>query len=114
MAQIEKEVTIKHVFTRDQLTGTRNPAGNEVIAGQTIFNKLRASGVPVIGVLGVLAVEWGKLTIAYEDGLDGDEWAFTFVGKPMPKEWVAKCAKPGRALRLDNPLPRQIAEAEEL
>lgn len=107
-------VTIKVSFTRDELTGKRNPAGNEVLAGQTIFGALRARGVPVIGVLGVLAVEWGTLTIAHEDGLDGDEWAYTFIGAPMPKEWAAKCAKPGRVLRLDNPLAKQIAEAEEL
>lgn len=107
-------VTIKEIFTRDQLTGTRNPAGNEVIAGQIIFKRLRARGVPVIGSLGVLAVEWGKLTVEHEDGLDGDEWTWTFTGQAMPDEWIRKCAAPGTVLRLNNPLAKQIAEADEL
>jgi len=114
MAQAAKEIDVKLTFTRDQLTGTRNPAGNEVLAGQVIFSALRQRGVPVIGVLGVLAVEWGTLTISHEDGLDGDEWHYRYQGKPMPQGWVTKCAMPGRVLRLDNPLAAQIAAAEEL
>lgn len=106
--------TIKETFTRDQLLDNRNPAGNEVLAAQMIFDKLRSRGVPLIGVLGVLAVEWGKLTIEHEDGLDGDEWHYTWVGEPMPKEWIANCSKPGAALRLNKPLAQQIAEADEL
>lgn len=113
-AMAEKIITVAETFTRDQLTGSRNPQGNEVLAGQVIFNRLRAKGVPVIGALGVLAVEWGTLTISHEDGLDGDEWTYTYTGRAMPAEWIKKCAQPGRVLRLDKSLAQQIAEADEL
>jgi hypothetical protein len=110
----QNEIKVVETFTRDQLTGTKNPQGNEVLAGQVIFGRLRSKGVPVIGVLGVLAVEWGTLTIKHDDGLDGDEWTYTYVGKPMPKEWALKLSKPGVALTLANPLAAQIAAEEEL
>lgn len=110
----QNEIKVVETFTRDQFTGKRNPQGNEVLAGQVIFGRLRARGVPLIGVLGVIAVEWGTLTIAHDDGLDGDEWTYTYVGKPMPKEWIAKMTKPGFALRLDAPLAAQIAAEDEL
>lgn len=113
-AMSEKIITVRETFTRDQLTGTRNPEGNEVLAAQTIFNRLRAKGVPVIGTLGVLAIEWGVLTIAHEDGLDGDEWIYTFTGRRMPEEWAKVFAQPGRALRLNKSLAQHIAEADEL
>lgn len=107
-------VTISETFTRDQLTGTRNPVGNEVLAGQVIMTRLRKRGVPLIGVLGILAVENGTLTVQHEDGLDGDEWTYSWTGEPMPREWVDKCSQPGACLRLNYPLAQQIAEAEEL
>lgn len=110
-----KEITVSITITRDDLcSAKKNPASNEMLAAQIIFDKLRTRGVPVIGVLGILAVEWGKLTIEHEDGLDGDEWKWTWTGKPMPLEWVMKCAQPGRVLRLDYPLAQQIADADEL
>jgi hypothetical protein len=111
---LDKIITVTETFTRDQLTGSRNHEANEVNAGQVILNRLRARGVPVIGVLGVLAVEWGVLTIAHEDGLDGDEWIWTYTGHCMPAEWIKRCAAPGRALRLNYPLARQIADEDEL
>jgi len=107
-------ITVVETFTRLQMTGRANPEGNETIAANTIFNRMLAKGVPIIGILGVLAVEWGKLTIEYEDGLDGDEWTYTWTGEPMPKEFIDKLKIPGNRLRLTNPLAQQIAEAEEL
>lgn len=109
-----KTIIVNETFTRDQLLGSRNPAGNELLASQVIFGRLRAKGVPVIGVIGVIAVEWGKLTIEHEDGLDGDEWHYTWTGVPMPKEWIIKCMKPGAVLKLNYPLAQQIADADEL
>lgn len=108
--------TIAETFTRDQLTGRANPQGNEVLAGQVIMTRLRKRGVPVIGVLGVLAVEHGTLTIQHEDGLDGDEWTWTWVGKPMTQEWINKCYGPhgNQCLRLDKSLAQKIAEEDEL
>jgi len=111
----QSEITIRETFTRDQLISKRNnPESNEVLSARVILNRLRQRGVPVIGVLGVLAVEWGTLTIAHADGLDGDEWTYTYTGKPMPREWIERCARPDHALRLDKPLAAQIAEDEEL
>lgn len=109
-----KSITVKEVFTRHQFLGKRNPQGNEVLAAQVIFTRLRNRGVPVIGVLGVIAVEWGKLTIEHEDGLDGDEWTYTWEGVPMPRHWIERCAVPGAALKLDKPLAALIAEEDEL
>lgn len=115
---MKTDKTVSFTFTRDQLTGTRNPQGNEVIAGQVIFGKLRAAGVPVIGVLGVLAVEWGELNIKHEDGLDGDEWTFTYTGKLLDQYWRDLFAKAGSRIKLDQPLaPRiaaKLAEDDEL
>lgn len=105
-----KEQTVSVTITRDDLTRSiNNPEGNEVRAGQVIFGKLRRLGVPVIGVLGVLAVEWGELNIKQEDGLDGDEWTFTYTGKLLDKYWIGVVTKPGRGIRLDEPLAPQIA-----
>lgn len=108
-----KEITVKETFTREQFLGKKNPEANEVLAGQVIFNRLRARGVPVIGVLGVIAVEWGKLTIEHEDGLDGDEWHYTYTGAPMPAEWVKACSKPGAVLTLKDPLLERIKAQED-
>jgi hypothetical protein len=110
----QNEITVRETFTRDQLTGTKNPVGNEVLAGQVIFGRLRQKGVPVIGILGVLAVEWGTLTIAHDDGLDGDEWTFTWTGVPMPQKWIAHFNKPGVCMNLTFDLKAKIAaEAAE-
>lgn len=101
--------TVSFTFTRDQLTGTRNPQGNEILAGQVIFGKLRAAGVPVIGVLGILAVEWGEFTVKHDDGLDGDEWTYTYTGKLLDDYWIKEVGKLGNAPRLDRPLASRIA-----
>lgn len=104
-----KEITIRVTFTRDQLTGTKNPAGNEVLAGQVIMGALRKRGVPVIGVLGLLGVEWGTLTCAQEDGLDGDEWTWTWTGVKMPPTLVDKYQRPGHRIKLESPLSVEVA-----
>lgn len=102
--------TVRVTFTRDDLTrNAKNPEGNEVLAGRVIYGRLRALGVPVIGCLGVLAVEWGKLTITHDDGLDGDEWTWEYTGELLDQYWIGVVTKPGRAMRLDDPLAAQIA-----
>lgn len=108
-------ITVSATFTRDMLANNRNnPQGNEVIGAAIILKKLRDLGVPVIGVLGVIAVEWGELRITAEDGLDGDEWTYSWAGMPMTKEWQQRCAQPGKALKLDTPLAALIAADDEL
>lgn len=108
-------ITVSATFTRDQLTSQRqNPRGNEVIGAAMVLTRLRNLGVPVIGVLGVIAVEWGELRITASDGLDGDEWTYTWAGVPMEKEWQQRCAKAGSALKLDTPLAELIAAEDEL
>lgn len=110
----KKQITVTLTVTRDELIDSRNPQGNEMLASATILSRLRAQGVPVIGILGVLAVENGTLTIKHEDGLDGDEWTWTWTGEPMADKWVRECARPGAALKLNYPLAKMIADAEEL
>lgn len=107
----QKTITVRETFTRDQFLGKTNPEGNDVLASRVIFSRLRQRGVPLIGVLGVIAVEWGVLTIAHDDGLDGDEWTFTWIGKEVPAKWRDFMCKPGRALSIDKPLAPQIAAA---
>lgn len=108
----ENEVTIRETFTRDQFLGTKNPEGNDMLAARVIFGRLRSRGVPVIGALGVLGVEWGKLTIEHEDGLDGDEWHYAWTGRPLTKEWIAEITKPGKCVSIAEPLaPRILAES---
>lgn len=104
----QDEITITETFTRDQMLGQVNPQGNEVLAGQ-ILARFRRRGVPLVGVLGFIAVEWGTLTIEHDDGLDGDEWKWTWTGKPVPPEFMHLLTTPGRCLRLDEPLALKIA-----
>lgn len=100
--------TIRAVFPRDTFIGKRNPQGNEVIASQLIFNALRKKGVPLIGILGVIAVEHGTLKVTKEDGLDGDEFVFEWTGVPMPPQYRDK------TITLSNSLAVLIAREEEL
>lgn len=109
----EKEVTIRETFTRDQFLGKANPEGNDFLAARVIFGRLRSRGVPVIGALGVLGVEWGKMTIEHEDGLDGDEWTYTWTGRPLSKEWIAEITKPGKSVSIARPLGPMIAAAKK-
>jgi hypothetical protein len=113
-----KVVTITQTFTRDQLIGMNPTNGkrhpyNAVVATNTIANKLLAAGVPIVGVLGIVAVEWGKLTVEHEDGLDGDEWKYTWTGNEVPKYWRKKMAEVGYRNGLDNPLAALIAADED-
>ena len=108
-----KEVTISVTISRLELAGKNNPKANEPLAAMYIMNRLRAKGVPVTGVLTILAVEWGKLTIAHEDGLDGDEWTYTWTGAPMPPRWIEAC-KEVQGIPLTNPLAPRIAAEDEL
>jgi hypothetical protein len=112
-------VTIKKTFTRLELIGTNPRTGqphnyNEVVTSNTIANRLLAAGIPVVGVLGIVAVEWGKLTVEHEDGLDGDEWKYTWTGEEVPKFWRNRMSGQGYRNRLDNPLAAQIAAEDEL
>lgn len=108
-----KIVTIKKTFTRLELIGKHHATGravpfNEVNSANFLIAELHRIGIPVIGVMGVLAPEWGNLTIAHDDGLDGDEWTYTWTGEAVPRDWREKLARPGYRSRLDKPLRPQI------
>ncbi len=112
-------VTISKTFSRINLIGTVPRTGkpaqyNEVISAGPIINGLLAAGIPVVGILGILAVEWGTLTITHEDGLDGDEWTYTWTGERVPAAYREKMSQPGYRGRMDNPLAAQIAADNEL
>jgi hypothetical protein len=116
-----KEVTIKKTFTRDELVGVMPRTGklaeySPVNSGNYLTARLLEAGVPVIGAFGILAVEWGTMTIKHEDGLDGDEWEITWVGEKLPSGWpkrnrVANCME---KLSMDKPLKQLIADEDEL
>jgi hypothetical protein len=103
--------TIRATYTRDQFSRTPKTehAGVDTKAGEYIAADLLRRGVPVIGHIGVLAVEWGKLTIAHEEGLDGDEWTYTWTGRPVPQEFVTRMNGPNGRLLLAFPLAARIA-----
>lgn len=113
-----KVVTIKKTFTRFELIGS-NSAGkphqyNEVNSANFLITRLLAAGIPVVGVMGVLAVEWGVITITHEDGLDGDEWTYSWTGEEVPKHYRARMQVLGSRNRLDKSLAAQIAADDEL
>jgi hypothetical protein len=103
--------TIRATFTRDQFSRLPKTehAGIDTKAGEMIAAELLRRGVPVIGHIGVLAVEWGKLTISHEEGLDGDEWTYTWTGEPVPAEFVKRMNGPNGRLILVYPLRARIA-----
>lgn len=108
-----KIVTIKRTFTRLELIGKHHATGravpfNEVNSANHLITELHKVGIPVVGVMGVLAPEWGLLTITHEDGLDGDEWTYAWSGEQVPRDWREKLAKVGYRSRLDKPLRKQI------
>lgn len=114
-----KVVTISKTFTRLELIGTvprtgKSAAYNEVNSSNHLMTRLLNAGIPVVGILGILAVEWGVLTVTHDDGLDGDEWTYSWTGERVPTEYREKMSKLGYRGRLDNPLAAQIAAAEEL
>lgn len=102
--------TITATYTRDQFArlGKSEHAGIDTKAGEYIAADLLRRGVPVIGHIGVLCVEWGKLTIAHEEGLDGDEWTYTWTGTPVPPEFVKRMNSPNGRLVLVYPLTARM------
>lgn len=78
-----QDKTVRVTFTRDEFA--KKPFENQgFLIGSHIIKTLARRGVPVIGVDGIVAVEKGKLTVEYVDGLDGDEWLYTYVGPLVP------------------------------
>jgi hypothetical protein len=119
--QMAKQVTIKKTFTRDELVGVSPRTGKQheyspINSGNFLTNRLLEAGIPVIGAFGILAVEWGVLTITYDgDGLDGDEWEFAWTGEKMPEGWPKRgTANAIEKLAMDKPLKQLIAEDDEL
>jgi hypothetical protein len=117
----QKNVTISRTFTRDQLAkyhvhaeGRAQPY-SEIHTSNFLCRQLLTAGIPVVGLVGLIAVEWGTLTIIHEDGLDGDEWTFSWTGAPVPDDWVWQAGQGGYRNKLagDN-LATRIADAEEL
>jgi hypothetical protein len=104
------EKTIRVTITRDEMTGPKNSGKNLFIAGIAVKERLFTRGIPVTGVDGILMVERGKLTIEHEDGLDGDEWHFTFVGVPVMPEVLKEVYGRGR-LRPSLSEPLAVIEA---
>lgn len=105
--------TIRVTITRDELIGRKNTGRNLFIASVAVREKLLIAGVPVIGVDGIIAVERGTLTIAHDDGLDGDEWTYTFVGEPVMQEVINDVRRIGKRPSLIEPLAMLEAAMRE-
>lgn len=118
---MSKEVKIKRTFTRAQLIGMNSDGRpheyNAVNTGNRLNMRLLEAGIPIIGgtLFGIVAVEWGTLTISHDpDGLDGDEWTYTWIGREVPQPFRRDMAKPtGTRNRLDQPLAARIALADD-
>jgi len=113
--------TITVTITLDHLKFPANRELNNFISGCKITQTLLKHRIPVIGTDGILGVERGQLTVKHEDGLDGDEWHFTFVGEPIRKDMVQQITGPNGRIqhwkRLDEQEAahlKKIAEDDEL
>lgn len=125
------EVTIVERITRGQMMGELNPSGNVVSAAWNVKSRLRKRGIPVIGSLGLVAVEWGTLTIEFEKAEDeraenshddlfaqgqyADAWVYTWTGKPVPADMdLTLISREGKALVMDMPLSALLTADDEL
>jgi hypothetical protein len=121
------EITIVERITRGQMMGELNTCGNIVSAAWNVKTRLRKRGIPIIGSLGLVAVEWGTLTIEFEKGSDerdargddiglyGDAWVYTWTGKPIPADMdLTLVARAGTALVMDMPLSALLTVDDEL
>jgi hypothetical protein len=117
-----KEVTITERITRGQMMDESNTTGNVVAAAFNVKTRLRKRGVPAIGSLGLIAVEWGTLTIEFQrhnplngEGQYDDAWVYSWTGKPVPADIdLAQIATKGHALVMDMPLSALLTVDEEL
>lgn len=104
-------VKIKVSFTRDQLIYDSKPPAplmHQSTIGGRVMRSLQESGVPLIGVLGIISVAYGVLSVHMIDGLDGDEFVYEWEGVPVPRHL--------RHYRLTTQftLADAIADSEEL
>ena len=53
-----------------------NPMGNEVLRNTDLLRRLRSNGIPVVGNISVIGVEYGTLSVTPDR--DFDEWVFTW------------------------------------
>jgi hypothetical protein len=113
----KNEVTLVERITRGEMMGEQNTTGNVVSAAFSVKKRLRQRGIPAIGTLGLVAVEWGTLTIEFEagEGQYNDAWVYTWTGRPVPAgvDLVA-LASNGRALVIDMPLAAVLTADDEL
>ena len=117
--------TIRVTVTREEMKGPGNDEQNVFIAGITLLKILLRARIPVMGISGFVVVARGKLTVEHEDGLDGDEWHYTFVGEPIAAELMDELLrsmeKGGGHFTFTKPLAEReaavrarLAEDEEL
>lgn len=121
MKTVTKSVTISRVELLTNRGKITKPVdqNSSINLGNTLIQILLRVGIPAIGHFGVLAVEWGELTIKHEDDfIVGDQWTYTWTGKPLPEGWPRKQTAGNvtqhAPFRLDKPLAAQIAEDDEL
>lgn len=103
--------TVIVTVSRDQLIRDQQDKGRSaqfMKAGGRILHELRAAGVPIVGAIGLFGVEQGSLTLSMDDGLDGDEFVYTYVGELVP------AAQRGKEFTFSNPMPKPIEEDDEL
>jgi len=76
------------------------------------MRRMLAAGIPVIGVDKIIGIARGELTITHEDGLDGDEWTYSFVGKPVREDARRGAHGQLQTIQLSTDLPMVEYAAE--
>lgn len=73
---------------------------NQAIAGNKMLNRMRQAGIPVIGALGALAVERGKLSWWMEHVDGRARCVFKWEGEPLAKDLTRHCYTLEKTLRM--------------
>lgn len=76
---------------------------NEVHRNSYVLRELRKAGVPVVGAISILSVEFGIMTLSFEDDLDAGKFIYTWVGK------TAQMVKPCPVATAEFPLKTKLA-----
>lgn len=88
-----------HVFER-----------NHFLAAKMVTDSLMQQGVPVIGPVGIISVETGKLTMAFRPGVHGQPpfYEYRWTGVPLPQHMRKK------TFTLEKTLAQAIEQENEL
>lgn len=71
---------------------------SEMHRNSCVLRALRKAGVPVVGAISILSVEFGAITMTFDDDLNGGKFVYTWVGD------TSKMVTPCPVVTADFPL----------